>query len=141
MATYATPQDVLDRYEGTASTGTVQKHLDDAERKLLGDLRRAGVDLVARVDAGDVDAADVEYVLASAVIRYLRNPEGYTFESAGDRSVSRGSNAGAGRIAFLPDELAQFMSAAARGLGWGTVRTPRVGPVPARYGYVDGTLL
>ena len=135
MATYAEPQDVLDSYEGTASTGFVQVHLDRAERELLRQLRQAGVDLPARVAAGDVAAIDITDVLVDAVKRYLRNPEGYTYETAGDRAVNRGaagSPAVAGRITFLPDELARFKPEPTGPSGWGTVFTPRAGAAGAR---------
>lgn len=132
MAQYATAQNVLDRYESDAEPGTVAVHLDDAERLL----RRFVPDLDARVGDGRVDAEDVRYVLVVAVRRYLRNPEGLTFETAGDRSVNRGAGTDprtAGEIIFTPAELAAVRGGGDQGVR-GTVMTPRPGaPVPARY--------
>jgi hypothetical protein len=119
---YATTQDVTDRYEGTADPARVDLYLADAERLLL----RAVPDLPARVTAGDVDVELIAMIEAQAVIRHLRNPAGYTSESDGDYSYSRGSAAAsaAGRILFLPDELALLRpTATPPASGWGTVRT------------------
>lgn len=121
MSTYATVQDVLARYEGTAPADRVQVQLDDAE--LL--LQQPGKvpDLAARIGAGDLDADLVRLVLVWAVCRYLRNPEGYKAESDGDRSVSHGT-VGQGRVEFTTEELAMLRGArATTDVGWGTVRT------------------
>lgn len=122
MATYVTVQDVTDRYEGTADPDRVQVLIDDAERILL---RRIPT-LAAALTAGDVDQDDVRYAVAHAVMRVLRNPEGYTSEAGGDYSYSRGAAAAqhAGRLVFLEDELAPLLPDRA-GTAWpGTVRTP-----------------
>lgn len=122
MSTYATVQDVLSRYEGTAPADTVQQHLDDAEVLL----RQPGKvpDLADRIAAGDLDPDLVKLVLVWAVLRHLRNPEGYRAESDGDRSVSHGL-AGPGHIEFTAEELAMLRGArnTTDVAGWGTVRT------------------
>lgn len=127
QSSLATVQDVLDRYEGTASPGRVAVLLADAE----ADLAASVPDMAARIAAGTLDAGRVRRVLVWAVIRYLRNPEGYVFESAGDRSVSRGAAgaAAAGKVTFTAADLAGLLPAAARGTGWGTIWTPRAGEV------------
>ncbi len=133
MADYADAQDVLDRWEGDADPATIETHLGDAEREL----RRLAPGLDGRVSAGTVDAEDVRYVLVKAVRRYLRNPEGLTYESAGDRAVNRGtgtSPATAGEIVFTGAELGLVRAAPdTTSAGRGTVRTPRPLVVPARY--------
>ena len=139
MATYATAQDVTDRYEGTVAPVRATTLLNDAEADLL-DLVPG---LADRASGSAQYAAKVRRTLAWAVIRFLRNPEGYTFESAGDRSVSRGAAAAAsaGKVTFTAADIAGLLPAPDRSPGWRTVRTPRPEMLPSRYGYADGTLL
>lgn len=122
MAEYADVEDVIKRYERAADPAVVQVHLDDAERELL----RLVPDLPARLAAGSVDAGDVAYVLGVAVRRYLRNPEGYTYEVAGDRAVNRGSAeiVAAGQIVFTSGDLARFRDEPSTAAGRMTVQTP-----------------
>lgn len=122
MSTYATAQDVLDRYEGTAPEEKVQRHLDDAETLLPAKVPR----LAERVAGGDLDPELVRLVLVWAVLRYLRNPQGFASESDGDYSYSRGAAGAAigGRVTFLADELSMLREARdTTAIGWGTVRT------------------
>lgn len=64
-------------YTGTASVETQTYWLDVAWRQLQGEDRT----LVARIEAGQLDAASVADVVTAAARRVLRNPEGFTEES------------------------------------------------------------
>jgi hypothetical protein len=133
VSTYATVQDVQDRYEGTAPDGRVQTYLNDAETMLR--VQVAG--LAGRAAAGDLDPELVRLVVVTAVLRHLRNPEGYVSESDGDYSYSRGpAAASTGRVTFTADELAMLRAPADRAAGWATVRAglpvDRLGPARCR---------
>lgn len=78
MPNPALPSDLADRdYTGTASERAQQTRLDEAWRAL----RHEVGNLEARLDAGLVESADVVDVLCAAVLRVLRNPEGFEKES------------------------------------------------------------
>lgn len=64
-------------YSGTATTEVQQYWLDAAWRAL----QREDLGLVARITAGDIDAATVADVVYSAARRVLRNPDGVEEES------------------------------------------------------------
>lgn len=66
-------------YSGTASADVQQYWLDAAWRAL----QREDRGLVARITAGDVDAATVGDVVYAAARRVLRNPDGVESESGG----------------------------------------------------------
>lgn len=66
-------------YSGTADTDVQQYWLDAAWRAL----QREDRGLVARITAGDVDAATVADVVYAAARRVLRNPDGVEAESGG----------------------------------------------------------
>ena len=74
--TYATAEDVaarLGRELSTEETALVAVRLADVERMIL----RRVPDLAEKITAEDVDEADVVQVEADAVVRLVRNPEGY----------------------------------------------------------------
>lgn len=81
--TYATAEDVaarLGRELSTEETALVAVRLADVERMIL----RRVPDLAEKITAEDVDEADVVQVEADAVVRLVRNPEGYLSETDGN---------------------------------------------------------
>lgn len=64
-------------YTGTADVDLQRYWLDVAWRQLQGEVRT----LVARIEAGELDAATAADVVTAAARRVLRNPEGYLEES------------------------------------------------------------
>ena len=100
---YATPTDVqsrLGRELDTAETDLVTVRLADAERMI----RRRVPDLDNQVTAGTIDAEDVKQIQAEAVLRLVRNPEGYTSESDGNYSYQFSSQAASGKLEILAAE-------------------------------------
>lgn len=80
MENPAVPGDLTKRgYTGPASVEVQQTRLDEAWRALQRQRELPG--LVARIESGDLSAADVVDVIAAAALRVLRNPEGVEEES------------------------------------------------------------
>lgn len=102
MANPATPADVVNRWRSLTDQQTInaQTFLDDAWR----DMRRKVPDVEARIVAdatGDL-AADVVEVLANAVLRVLKNPDGSKRESIDDGSWEPNQAAASGLL-YLED--------------------------------------
>lgn len=78
----------------------VEARLEDAEQKL-----RARIpDLDSRVENDPVFASVVVRVCADAVIRLVRNPEGYVQETDGNYTYMLSQAHADGRLSFTPDE-------------------------------------
>jgi hypothetical protein len=88
MSTYASVEDVSDRYEGQIpSTDRVQTFLDDAEVYLLGRVP----DIADRITAGTSSEQAARIVVCNLVMRRLRNPAQYKGEHDGDYGYYYGS--------------------------------------------------
>ena len=74
--------------------------LNDAERLIRSRIR----DLDAQITAGTIDVEDVVYVEAEAVLRLVRNPDGYTSEQDGNYSFSIDQTVASGKLTILEDE-------------------------------------
>src|SRR5690349_9401694 len=101
--TYASATDVaalLARELDTAEAALVERRLAQVERMIL---RRVPY-LAAQIDAGDLDEADVIDIEAEAVLRLLRNPEGYASESDGTYSYQFNRETASGRLEILAEE-------------------------------------
>lgn len=98
MSNYAQVDDVAARYEGdipSVRREWVSTLLDDAESVLYGEI--PGLD--ARVNDGRVDVATVCRVECSMVLSVLRNPSGYSSQTAGEFSYSfQGGGSPGGRL-------------------------------------------
>lgn len=80
----------------------VNLRLEEVERMV----RRRIPDLDQRITAGTVLEADVVQVEADAVLRLVRNPEGYLSETDGNYTytLQRSDDGPAGRLALTPEE-------------------------------------
>lgn len=109
MATqWATVTDITRRHYAPvpdSRLGWVESLIEDAE----GVLTDVIPTLADRVDSGDVPAARVERIVAAAVLRVMRNPEGLTqFARTTGPYTSSGSRPAASALAevwFRPDEI------------------------------------
>jgi uncharacterized protein YcaQ len=99
-AAAADVQAVLGRELTTEETALVDRRLAQVERMIL----RRIPDLAAQIDAGDLDEADVIDIEAEAVLRLVRNPEGYASESDAQYSYQFDRNAASGKLEILPHE-------------------------------------
>jgi hypothetical protein len=123
---YATVADVearLGRPLEAGETTIVETRLNDVE--LL--IRSRIPDLDARVANGTLDVEVVIMVEAEAVLRLIRNPEGYTAETDGNYSYQISVKVASGRIDILSSEWALL------GVRAGAyVIRPYIGPYPGR---------
>lgn len=98
MALYAEVDDVAARYENELATSRrewVATLLDDAESVIYSEI--PGLD--ARVESGRVSEATVRRVECSMVLSVLRNPSGYSSQTAGEFSYSfQGGGSPGGRL-------------------------------------------
>lgn len=110
MASPATTIDIVNRWRPltTAENVVAQTRLDDAWRKLKRDV--AGIE--ARMAADPDVAAEVVRVIADAVIRVLRNPDGIRRGTVALDDASRtfdyGDSGGAVGLYFTDDEIADL---------------------------------
>lgn len=101
--TYATAEDVQARLGhelSTEETALVTVRLADVERMIL----RRVPDLAEKITAEDVDEADVVQVEADAVVRLVRNPDGYLSETDGNYTYQFSSSAASGRLEITAGE-------------------------------------
>lgn len=99
----ATADDVaalLARDLDTAETALVNRRLEQVERKII----RRVPDLLEQIADGDLDAADVIDIEAEAVLRLIRNPEGYASESDGTYSYQFNRETASGKLEILAEE-------------------------------------
>lgn len=100
---YATVSDVQSRLERELEpeeATLVEARLGDAERLILSRIP----DLDSRITDGKLDIENVKQVEADAVIRLVRNPEGYIQETDGQYTYMLSREAAMGRLTILPDE-------------------------------------
>ncbi len=81
---------------------------------------RWGTTLTTRISDGRLTANLYKRVIANAVLRVLRNPEGYTSESEGGYSYGLRSTVSSGDLWFTDDEVA-ILSGADQTVGPGTI--------------------
>lgn len=101
--TYAASSDVAARLgkELSAEDKTlVETRLADVERMIL----RRAPDLADDIEAGTVDEEDVKQVEAEAVLRLVRNPDGYLQETDGNYSYMLNREIASGKLEILPHE-------------------------------------
>jgi hypothetical protein len=123
MTTYAEAADVaarLGRALSTEEAALVTVRLADAERMI----RRRIKDLDDQVTSGDIDPEDVKQVEAEAVLRLVRNPDGYTSETDGNYGYQLSAELASGKLEILPDEWAI--------LGIGSFGMFTIDPCPVR---------
>lgn len=100
---YAEASDVaelLARELLTEETALVERRLEQVERMIL----RRIPDLAAKIAADEIDQDDVIDIEAEAVLRLVRNPEGYSSESDGTYSYQFNRETASGRLEILPSE-------------------------------------
>ncbi len=97
----------------------IQVLIDQAARKLLAKRRRLS-DWVA---AGSVTHDDVVDVVARAVARVTKNPDGLASENEGEYAYKLNPLAASGDLWFPADDLAQVTPGHTGGHALGTART------------------
>lgn len=78
----------------------ITRRLEQVERMLL----RRIPDLLAQIAADPTFAADVKDIESDAVLRLVRNPDGYMSESDGDYTYMLRSELSSGKLEILPAE-------------------------------------
>lgn len=107
MPNPATTADIESRWRplSTQETVNAQTFLADAWRMLKRDLTTSGIDIEAEI-ATDTDLeAEVVRVMATAVLRVMKNPDGKRQEAIDDYSWTRDQAVSAGLLYFTSDEL------------------------------------
>jgi hypothetical protein len=103
MSTYATAADVAALWArdlDTAETALVERRLDQVERMIL----RRIPDLAGQTEAGQIDADDVRDVMAEAVLRVVRNPDGIYSESDGSYTYTKSAAAADNSLRLTAEE-------------------------------------
>ncbi|MGW6624208.1 Gp19/Gp15/Gp42 family protein [Nocardia sp. NPDC055002] len=100
---YAVANDVAVRWARVMSPeeeALVLARLEDVERMI----KRRLPDLAARIADGRLLEEDVVMVEADAVLRLVRNPEGYLSETDGNYTYMLQTGTVSGRLSVLPEE-------------------------------------
>jgi hypothetical protein len=100
---YATVEDVGVRWGRTPSEEehlNIDVRLADVERMI----RKKIPDLDDRVFDGTIDVEDVKRVEADAVLRLIRNPDGFVSETDGNYTYQFSQGTKAGMLEILPEE-------------------------------------
>jgi Gp19/Gp15/Gp42-like protein len=104
----ATVDDVTARWgqtADTAMTALIEKRLGDVERMIERRFKAENLDTIAaQITAGDIDAEDVEQVEAEAVLRLVRNPEGFLSENDGSYGYQVIQSLASGVLEITDDE-------------------------------------
>ena len=100
---YATFEDVQLRFFRDLTSEErplVEQRLQDAENKIRRRIKDLDERVIADPDYGDL----VRQVCADAVIRLVRNPEGYIQETDGNYTYQLSQSSADGRLTILPEE-------------------------------------
>jgi hypothetical protein len=100
---YATSSDVAVRWARTPTTeeaALIEVRLNDVDRMI----RRRIPDLDDLILSGDIDVDNVIQVESEAVLRVIRNPEGFVSETDGNYTYQYNQSTTSGRLAILPEE-------------------------------------
>lgn len=100
---YATADDVqtvLGRELAPEEVPMVERRLQQVERMIL----RRIPDLAEKISTDEIDQADVVDIEAEAVLRLVRNPDGYASESDGTYTYRFDQAAAPGKLLILPEE-------------------------------------
>lgn len=100
---YATLQDVQARYHlpiDESMEALVTARLQDAEDMIRGRIP----DLDERIDQGLLSANTVVRVISDAVIRLVRNPDGYISETDGNYTYQLSFDGGGSDLTITPNE-------------------------------------
>ena len=105
--------DVASRYlegnlEDQFNRQQVETQIADAVDYVAG---RWGTSITSRVSGGQLTVNLYKRVIANAVLRVLRNPEGYTSESEGGYSYGLRATVSSGDLWFTDDEIAMLSGA------------------------------
>lgn len=114
MPTYANVDDVAGRWARTPSeeeSGLIEIRLGDVERMI----KRRIPDLAARITAGTIDVEDVIQVEADAVLRLVRNPDGYLSETDGSYTYMLQQDISSGKLTITPEEW-EILGVSRRGM-------------------------
>jgi len=85
-------------------TALIEARLADAERLIVRKLARAGRVLEDDIDDGVISEEDVKQVEADAVLRLVRNPEGFLQETDGNYTYMLSSENASTRLMIDPDD-------------------------------------
>ena len=107
MPNPATSDDVVARWRPLSAEETTVANtlLEDAWVMLKRHATRREVDLEDQILTDDDLFAEVVRVMATAVLRVLKNPDGKVQEAGDDYSYTRGSGDADGSLKFTDDEL------------------------------------
>ena len=78
----------------------IERRLEQVERMII----RRIPDLADRITAGSIDQADVVDIEADAVLRVVRNPEGYVSETDGGYTYQLQSDLSSGKLMITDEE-------------------------------------
>lgn len=124
---WATPQDVLDRWVGggePTDLDQIQALIDDAESVILAEYPK----IQDRIDAATVPLSLVVMVVTRMVTRILRNPEGLTYWQQNTGPFGQGKNYGTGNSdIWLSSEEKELLAPKRKGKAFEIDLAPNAG--------------
>lgn len=111
MSNPAAPSDVVDRWRPLSDQEQINAgtFLDDAWRMLKRQLTSQGYDIEALMTDDPEVVSEVVRVLASAVLRVMKNPDGKRQEAIDDYSWTRDQAVSSGLLYFTDDETSSLI--------------------------------
>lgn len=101
---------VVDSYEGDEEDLIRQSYVEAKIRHTIGKLRtRFGAQIAARLASGALEEDLFKDTVAEAVLRIVRNPEGYTTEQQGNYSYGVRAAVAAGYLMFTSENMLDLL--------------------------------
>lgn len=109
---------VCDAYEGDPEELGRQAYVESRIRHTTSKLRtRFGARIKARLDAGTLDPELYKDTVAEAVLRVVRNPEGFTTEQQGNYSYGLRAAVASGYLMFTAENMLDLLGASSPVIG------------------------
>lgn len=101
---------VLDSYEGEPEDLGRQSYVESKIRHTVGKLKaRYGRRIESRLASGELEADLYKDTVAEAVLRVVRNPEGYTTEQQGNYQYSLRAAVASGYLMFTAENMLDLL--------------------------------
>ncbi|WP_435935808.1 Gp19/Gp15/Gp42 family protein [Leucobacter sp. Z1108] len=119
--------DVTAHYEGDAEELGSQSYVEAKIRHTIGKLKsRYGSRIAARLASGAIDEDLYIDTVAEAVLRVVRNPDGYTTEQQGNYSYGLRASVASGYLMFTSENLLDLVGESFQFIGTATISDHRV---------------
>lgn len=123
-----TYEEVIQHYESDPTELGTQPYIEVKIAHTIAKLRnRYGRRILARLNSGLLDEEMFKATVAEAVLRVVRNPEGFTQEQQGNYSYGLRATVASGYLMFTEDNLLDLLGSQSPVIGTVTIGDHREG--------------